>query len=186
MIYSLPYSVKIGDKIIPIRNKCDYRIVLDVIEALNDDKLDEQQKLQCALYIFYGNALNNISDYDEAVRQMMIIINGGEEDTEPTEESKKPLMNWEHDFAQLAPPIGRILGYDVRDPERFTHWYTFVGGYKEIGECTFSTIMSIRSKRSKGKKLEKWEEEFYKEHRKLIDLPQTLTKEEQDFLDSEW
>ena len=51
---------------------------------------------------------------------------------------------------------------------------------------TFSNIVSIRSKRMKGKKLEKWEEEFYRENRKMIDLPQKLSKEEQEFLGSDW
>ena len=56
----------------------------------------------------------------------------------------------------------------------------------EIGECSFSNIVSIRSKKQKGKKLDKWEEEFYREHKKEIDLPRKLTKEEMEWLDSDW
>ena len=164
-----------------IRNKCDFRVVLDVIEALNDEDLTEQEKIQCALYIFYGEELTKTSNYEEAVKQMFIVINGGEEETEQNE--KPRLMDWKHDFQQIAPPVSRVLGYDVRTPDRFTHWYTWLGGYMEIGECTFSNIVSIRSKRMKGKKLEKWEEEFYRENRKMIDLPRKLTKEEQEYLD---
>ena len=84
MNYSLPYSVNIDGEKINIRNKCDFRVVLDVIEALNDEDLTEQEKIQCALYIFYGEELTKISNYDEAVKQMFIIINGGEEETEQT------------------------------------------------------------------------------------------------------
>lgn len=184
MTYSLPYSVNIDGEKINIRNKCDFRVVLDVIEALNDEDLTEQEKIQCALYIFYGEELTKISNYEEAVKQMLIVVNGGEEEAEQTE--KPRLMDWKHDFQQIAPPVSRVLGYDIRTPDRLTHWYTWLGGYMEIGECTFSNIVSIRSKRMKGKKLEKWEEEFYRENRKMIDLPQKLTKEEQDFLDSDW
>lgn len=184
MNYSLPYSVNIDGEKINIRNKCDFRVVLDVIEALNDEDLTEQEKIQCALYIFYGEELTKISNYEEAVKQMLIVVNGGEEEAEQTE--KPRLMDWKHDFQQIAPPVSRVLGYDVRTPDRFTHWYTWLGGYMEIGECTFQNVVSIRSKRMKGKKLEKWEEEFYRENRKMIDLPQKLTKEEQDFLDSDW
>ena len=181
MNYSLPYSVNIDGEELKIRNKCDFRVVLDVIEALNDEDLTEQEKIQCALYIFYGEELTKISNYEEAVKQMFIVINGGEEETEQNE--KPRLMDWKHDFQQIAPPVSRVLGYDVRTPDRFTHWYTCLGCYFEIGECTFSNIVSIRSKRIKGKKLEKWEEEFYRENRKMIDLPRKLTKEEQEFLD---
>lgn len=187
MNYSLPYSVNIDGKELYIRNNCDFRVVLDVIEALNDEELTEQEKIQCALYIFYDDELTKTSNYEEAVKQMFIIINGGEEETEETEQTKKPrLMDWKHDFQQIAPPISRVLGYDVRTPEKFCHWWTFLGGYMEIGECQFSNIVSIRSKRMKGKKLEKWEEEFYRENRKMVDLPQKLSKEEQEFLDSDW
>jgi hypothetical protein len=91
-------------------------------------------------------------------------------------------MNWQHDFAQIAPPISRTLGYDPRTPDKFTHWWTFIGAYKEIGECTFSNVISIRNKRMKGKKLEKWEEEFYRENRKMIDLPYNLSPEDENFL----
>lgn len=184
MIYSLPYYVEIDGEQLNIRNNCDFRVVLDIIEVLNDDDLTEQEKIQCALFIFYGDELNKTSNYEEAIRQMFIIINGGEEETEQVE--KPRLMDWQHDFSQIAPPVSRVLGYDVRTPNKFTHWYSWLGGYMEIGECTFSNIVSIRSKRMKGKKLEKWEEEFYREHKKMIDLPQKLSREEQEFLDSDW
>ena len=184
MMYSLPYHVEIDGERYAIRDNCDFRMVLDVINALNDVDLTEQERMQCALFIFYGDEIQNIANVEEAVRQMMIVLNIGEEEHE---ESKKPsLMDWHHDFPILAPPISRTLGYDVRTPDKFTHWWTFVGAYMEIGECTFSNVVSIRTKRMKGKKLEEWEKEFYRDNKKMVDLPQKLTKEEQDFLDSDW
>ena len=120
------------------------------------------------------------------VKEMFKVINNGAEETEQNTSNKPQLMDWQHDFKQLAPPISRILGYDVRTPDKYTHWWTFLGGYMEIGECTFSNVVSIRSKKAKGKKLEKWEEEFYRENRKMIDLPLLLTTEEQELLDSDW
>ena len=55
MSWNLPISVEIDGTEYPIRNKCDYRVVLDVIKALNDEDLDMQYRIQCALFIFYGN-----------------------------------------------------------------------------------------------------------------------------------
>lgn len=184
MIWDLPIAVEINGRQQPIRNKCDYRVVLDVICALNDNELTDEEKVKCALFIFYED-ISQIDDFDTAIKEMFRIINGGEEQEE-NHEQKPQLMDWEHDFPQLAPPISRVLGYDVRTPDKFTHWYSFLGGYQEIGECAFATLVSIRSKRAKGKKLEKWEQEFYQEHRKMVDLPKKLTQEEQDFLDSDW
>ena len=184
MMWDLPIAVEINGKNHPIRNKCDYRVVLDVICALDDNELTDEEKVKCALFIFYED-ISAIDDFDTAIKEMFRIINGGEEQEE-NQEQKPQLMGWEHDFPQLAPPISRVLGYDVRTPDKYTHWYSFLGGYMEIGECTFSTIVSIRSKRAKGKKLDKWEEEYIREHRKMVELPRKLTAEEQEFLDSDW
>jgi len=40
-------------------------------------------------------------------------------------------------------------------------------------------VINIRQKKNKRKKLEKHEEEFYRENRSLIDIKTQLTKEEQ-------
>lgn len=184
MTWDLPYSVEIGGESHPIRNKCDYRVVLDVICALNDNDLTDEEKVKCALIIFYED-VSKITDFEAALKAMYRIVSGGEDDGQ-TNNNNQPLMDWQHDFPQLAPPISRVLGYDVRTPERYTHWYTFLGGYMEIGECTFSTIVSIRAKRAKGQKLDKWELDYLREHRKMVELPQKLTAEEEELLNSAW
>lgn len=182
MIWSLPISVEIDRTEYAIRNKCDYRVILDVISALNDEEIDMQHRLECALFIFYED-LTGLKDFQAAVIEMMKIINLGNEVKE--EEQKPRFMEWEHDFAQLAPPISRVLGYSVRDTNHYTHWYDFIGAYMEIGECAFATIISIRNKRLKCKKLEKWEQDFYTENRKMIDLPLNLTEDEREWLNSD-
>lgn len=183
-MWSLPISVEIDGTEFEIRNKCDYRVVLDVIEVLKDNQLTQEEKIKCSLFIFY-NDFTKIKNLEKAFKEMLKIISLGEEDNED-EPQKKPIMDWNHDFRYLAPPISRVLGYSVRDEKNYTHYYDFIGAYMEIGECTFSTIVSIRSKLRKGKKLDKGEQEFYKENKKIVDLPQNLTEEEQEWLDSDW
>ena len=63
MMWDLPVSVEINGKIHAIRNKCDYRVVLDVISALNDNELTEEEKIKCALIIFYENIIDNAKVY---------------------------------------------------------------------------------------------------------------------------
>lgn len=183
--WDLPLFVEIDGVKYAIRNKCDYRVVLDVIEALNDEDLDMESRLRCALFIFYEN-ISECKDITTAIDKMMEIINNGEKDNDEESSSKPRLMDWQHDFSMIAPPVSRVLGYSVRDTNNYTHWYDFLGAYMEIGECAFANVVSIRSKRQKGKKLEKHEQEFYKENRKKIDLPFKLTTEDREFLDSDW
>lgn len=194
MMWGLPISVEIDGKEYAIRNKCDYRVVLDVIKALNDEDLDMQYRIHCALFIFYGNdeldtkekvlkAFRTKENTQIAIDEMTKIISLGEE---KEQDDKPPIMDWEHDFSHIAPPINRVLGYSVRDDNNYTHWYDFIGAYHEIGECSWANIVSVRSKKMKGKPLDKWEREFYNENRKLIDLPHKLTDEEKEWLDSDW
>ena len=183
MMWDLPIAVEINGKSHPIRNKCDYRVVLDVICALNDNELTDEEKIKCALFIFYED-ISKIDDFETAIKEMFCIINGGEVE-EQANDNKPKLMDWEHDFPVLVAPINRVLGFEIRSVD-YLHWMSLLSAYMEIGECTFSTIVSIRSKRAKGKKLDKWEEEYIREHRKMVELPQKLTAEEKELLNSEW
>lgn len=184
MQWELPKSVEINGINHKIRNDCDYRVVLDTISALNDDELSDEDKIECALFIFYDD-IDKIEDIKTALFEMFKIINCGEEiDLNETQEPK--IMDWEHDFKNIAPPISRTLGYSVRDSDHYTHWYDFIGAYMEIGDCYFAQIISLRNKQQKGKKLESYEREFYKENKKDIDLPIKLSTEEQEWLNSDW
>ena len=195
--WDLPKTVEIYGKEYKIRNQCDYRVVLDVISALNDKELDEESQIKCALFIFYDDLsyLENLIEqgkyeaYQSIIKalceEMMKIINIGEM-PDKDEPSKPKTMDWEHDFNNVMPPINRVLGYSVRDENNYTHWWDFIGAYMEIGDCYFAQIVSIRSKIRKGKKLDEQNRQFYKEHKKEIDLPNTLTAEEQEWLESDW
>ena len=60
------------------------------------------------------------------------------------------------------------------------HWWTFIGYFDEIGEGTFSQVLSIRQKRAKGKKLEKWEQEFLKNNRSMVILKHQMSDEQKE------
>lgn len=167
-----------------IRNDCDYRIVLDVINALNDSELDEQNRLQCALFIFYDD-LSGCADIETAAKEMMKIINCGEE-IDKKEPEKPKIMDWEKDFKNIAAPISKALGYSVRDEKNYTHWYDFIGAYYEIGECYWSQVMNIRKKRQEGRPLDETDRKFYREHKKDIDLPMEMSDDEREWLNEDW
>ena len=126
--------------------------------------------------------LGSKENIQTAINEMTSIIGIGNENNE----NKPSLMNWQQDFQNIAAPVSRILGYSVRNPDNYTHWYDFIGAYQEIGDCYWANVISIRLKRNKGKKLEKWEQEFYREHRKDIEIQENLTEDEKEWLSSDW
>lgn len=176
----LPTEITINDKIYPINQKGDYGVILDILAVLEDKELQDSEKAYTALLIFYDFNLPKRQDELEiALKEMMSFINCGDDvKDDPSNNNKRPLMNWNKDFPLLIAPINRVLGYDIREKE-CVHWWTIVSAYMEIGECTFQTIVNIRSKKQRGKKLEKWEEEFYRDNRDKIDLPINFSAEEE-------
>lgn len=176
MTYELPTSVTVNGREYAIRS--DYRAVLDIISALSDPELDNENKALETLDCFYpGFADMPISDYAEALKQCFLFISSGEEPNCGKQQPK--LMDWNQDFGLIVGPVNRIIGREIRALE-YLHWYTFLAAYQEIGDCTFAQVVSIRRKKLKGKKLDASEREFYQQNRKLVDFKRAYTAAENE------
>ncbi|MBQ9428618.1 MAG: hypothetical protein IJU41_03630 [Clostridia bacterium] len=176
MNYELPIDIKIDGEAYSIRKGGDYRVILDVIAALTDPDLDDSEKAIAGLTIFYEQIPK---DPRKALEEMMRFVNCGEE---VKSKPQPKLMDWEQDFPLVVAPINRILGTEIRSLP-YLHWWSFISAYMEIGECTFSTVVGIRQKQKKGKKLEKWEQEYLRDHADLVKLKAKVSADEQAFLD---
>lgn len=184
MIYALPKSVVIGGRDFPIRY--DYRVILNIFEAMNDPELTDQERALAVLQMFYVD-FDAIEDYEAAIRECFWFINGGK--YEESSKKKPRLVAWEQDFPYIAAPINRVLGYEIRaveyDPETNTgglHWWTFLSAYMEIGDCLFAQVVGIRSKKARGKKLDASDQEFYRRNRDLVDIKARYTEAEEELL----
>ena len=177
MTYELPEALEVNGKSYSIRT--DYRAILTVLEAMNDPDLKDEEKALVAFQIIYEDFEDiPVNDYEEAFKKLMWFIDNGE-DTSDKPSSKAKMLDFEQDAKILIPAVNRVAGCEVRSLE-YLHWWTFVGYYMEVGECTFSTVMGIRSKRAKGKKLEKWEEEFFAANKDLVLIKRKETAEEKE------
>ncbi|MBQ2785866.1 MAG: hypothetical protein IJF02_05135 [Oscillospiraceae bacterium] len=179
MIYDLPTSLTVCGEVYEIRS--DYRAVLDVIAALNDAELSNQERLLVALFIFYPEFDNMPPEHcRDAIRQCFWFINGGKDGDDDQTGSPK-LMDWEQDFPHIVGAINRVMGREIRK-DADLHWWTFLGAYMEIGDCTFAQIVRIRDARARGKKLDKQDQEWYAKNRHLVDLKTHYTEAESDLL----
>ena len=178
--WDLPSSLSIGGEDFSIRT--DFRAILDILAAYSDPDLEDDEKMLVCLSILYVDFEKIPQEhYEEAMKKAIEFIDMGQtHDDKPSPR----LMDWEHDAAVIIPEVNKNLGYEVRTSKE-THWWTFLGAYMGIGDGLYSNIINIRQKRSKGKKLEKYEQEYYRENKKLIDLPAHLTEEQQKASDDE-
>lgn len=178
VIWALPKSVDVNGTEYAIRS--DFRAVLDILTALSDSELSNQDKAETALEIFYPDFDDMpFSDYEDALRQCYRFIDRWQT---PKEQKKQPvLMSWEQDFNMIIAPVNRIAGCEVR-AIGYCHWWTFLSWYSEIGDCLFAQVVRIRDKKARGKALDKQDREFYKRNRDIIDLKTTYTDEENEIL----
>lgn len=173
MIGELPTSINVGGKDEPIRT--DYRDILNIFSAFNDEDLSKKEKLLVCLRIFYVNIDDiDIELYEEAYDKAVIFMDQGRESNDIPEPK---LMDWEQDGCLIFPAVNKVAGMEVRSCE-YMHWWTFIGYYMGIGESVFSEVINIRTKNQKHKKLEENEKEFYSKNKDLVDLKIRYSKEE--------
>lgn len=175
MIGRLPTTLEVAGKKMEIRT--DFRDILVIMQAFNDPELLPEEKYEVMLEILFMTPEEiPESAYPEAVRQALWFLDCGQE-----ADDKKPsrkVMDWEQDEPILFPAINKVAGREVRAVE-YMHWWTFMGYFMEIDDGTFSMVLGIRQKRAGGKKLEKWEQDFYRNNKTLCDLKTKYTSEEQ-------
>lgn len=171
--WELPTTLQVGE--IDWKIRTDYRAILDIMKYFSDPEYEADEKWEICLDILYEDYVNMpIHLKDEAAKKAVEFIDMGIKD----DGRRKPhTMEWEQDAAVIIPSVNRVMGCEIRALP-YMHWWTFLGAYMEIGESLFSYIVNIRQKKAKNKKLEKREQEFYRENKELIELQKKYTEEE--------
>ena len=122
-------------------------------------------------------------DIDPDFRQVLRILEAMEDpDLTDGEKATVCLVNlyvdWTQDAPLILPAVNRAAGFEVRSAD-FLHWWTFLGYFMEIKDSVYSTVLSLRGKKARHKKLEKSEQEFWNENIGICRLKPKLTAEEQ-------
>lgn len=169
----LPTALTVGGKDYPIRS--DYRVILNIIEAFNDPELTDREKCYVCLKCLYEDvtAIPN-ADMQEAVEKAYWFVGGGDI---PKSTLNIKTIDWGHDEHIIFPALSKVAGYEVRTVPNL-HWWVLIGLFNEIGDGMLAQVVSIRTRLARGKKLDKFEREFYRHNRRLIDL-NSLTDEEE-------
>jgi len=155
---------------------------------MNDVELTDEDKAYGLIEMLYIDDVKR-EDLEEALKQALWFINGGK--IEESQKKSPKLLDWEQDYQFIVQAVNKTLGYESRaipfnpnDSTSGVHWWTWLGGFNEIGDCMFSQIVNIRNKKARGKKLNEAEQEFYKNSKELIDLRQKFSQAEEETLDA--
>lgn len=172
MIFDLPTALEFGGRTWAINT--DYRDVLRILTAFEDPNLTDEEKAYICLHNLYPDLKDIPPDLIQAAFDAAVgFIDQGRHDDGPSPRT----MDWAQDATLIFPAVNRAAGFEVRAAE-YIHWWTFVGYFLEITNSTYSTVLGLRSKRARGKKLEKHEQEFWNLNKSVCVLKPKYTDEE--------
>lgn len=168
--WQLPETARIGG--VEYEISSDYREVLRIVQVLNDPDMPEYIRWRTAIDLFYEGEIPGEFE-QEAMEYLASFISYGEIDTKPGPQ----LLDWEQDARAIVADVNKVSGKEIRELP-YLHWWTFLSYFFAIGEGQLSTVISIRDKLRRGKKLESWEQEFYRENKSRVDLKKKYSAEE--------
>ena len=175
-MYELPTTITVKDRQFNITNAGDFRMVLDCFSALQDEEMSEDYRVLACLLIFYNEfideenhqrveidsleVLEDIRDYlPDLTKEMFKFMNCGQNES-PGANQGVALVDWEQDSMMICSAINKVVNQEIRALP-YLHWWTFLGYYLAIDDkSVLATVVSIRDKIARHKKLEKWETEF--------------------------
>lgn len=170
-LWDLPESAEIGGVEYPIN--ADYRDILEIMGYLENPDDPEFLRWQIALALFYESKIP-LEHQQEAMEYLAQFITCGQQEDKPAPK----LIDWEQDAQPIIADVNKVAGTEIRALP-FLHWWTFLAWFNAIGEGQLSMLVTIRDKLRRCKKLEKHEEEYYRQNRSRVDLKRRYSAEEE-------
>ena len=172
MIFDLPTALEVGGRTWDIAT--DFRDILRILTAFEDPDLTEEERATILLYNLYVDLEEMPREcLQEAFDKAIEFIDAGHND----DKDGPRTMDWEQDAPLIFPAVNRAAGFEVRSCA-YLHWWTFVGLFMEIRDTTYATVLGLRQKKARGKKLEKHEQEFWRQNKRICVIRRRETEAE--------
>ncbi len=179
-MFTLPDTVTVSGREYPVRT--DFRVILEIFVMLDDPDLTDEDKTEALLRMFYVNR-PPAEKAEEAIKAFSEFADPRNAGRTAAKASSR-FLDWSQDFDLMIAPINHILGFECRAVE-YLHWRTFLSAYLEIPpESVFARVLRIREKLRTGKKLEKYERQWYNKNRELVHLKPKFSRDEEEIISS--
>ena len=173
MIFDLPTTLSV--KGVEYAINTDYRDVLRTLTAFEDPDLSDEEKAYIVLHNTYVDMAAIPRDkLQEALDAALRFIDLGKD---PDEVNGPRTMDWTQDAPLIFPAVNRAAGMEVRSVA-YMHWWTFMGFFMEIRDTTYATVLGLRGKKARGKKLEKDDQDFWRHNKALCELKKKYNEAE--------
>ena len=171
-LYRLPEQVSLGGKTYDLNT--DFRQILKIFRCFADESLPEVLRWQVALRLFYRQPVAQ-AQQQAAMEYLADFIRCGAQET-----PGKPLFSWEADAGAIIAGVNQAAHQEIRALP-YVHWWTFLSWFHAMPPGQLSTVVTIRDKLRRGKKLEPWEKDFYRENKAQVDMkpPETAAERQE-------
>lgn len=120
--------------------RTDFRIGIQISEALNDVNLAEPEKMITAMGLLYGAGVP--SDIQLASEGLRWFMSGGQPGEDNVPDGKPPTLDFEQDNRFIYSAFRARYGIDLTR-ERM-HWFAFLAMLSDLGGCSLSDIIGVR------------------------------------------
>ncbi len=160
--------------------RTDYRIGIQISQALADEELNPYERLEIAFNLLFGNGP---PDYKTAYEALQWFMRCGADSTERSEDQEESdgiaYYSFEYDASRLYSGFRRMYGIDI-DREHM-HWFRFVAMMADLGECAFTQVVGYRSADTSG--MDKKTRAAYNKMKRRFALPQPESEDEKEFME---
>lgn len=161
--------------------RTDYRIGIQISQALDDGELEPGERLGAALILLYGEGVP--ANLETALAGLQWFLNGGTENgntgTESEQDDGIRYFSFDYDAGRLYSGFRRAYGMEL-DRARL-HWFQFRALMADLGECAFTQVLDFRS--ADLSKMDKERKKLYLQMRCKYALPQPESEESREFME---
>lgn len=130
--------------------RTDFRIGIQICMCLEDQELDEYERVAVALELLFGKG---IPDVETAMKALGWYMCGGilpekkkrVEDEEDDEKEAEQSFDFEVDSGRIMTAFLRAYNIDLTRENM--HWFRFLALLGDVGECAFTNVINIRTKK---------------------------------------
>ena len=160
--------------------RTDYRIGIQIAEALEDEALQPYERLGIAFSLLYGEGQ---PPADTAYKGLAWFLSGGVEsegkaDDAGNESDGIRYFSFDHDASRLYSGFRRAYGVDL-DRESM-HWFRFLALLGDLGKCAFTQVLEYRT--ADLSKMDKETRRAYIAMRRKFALPRPESQEAKEFM----
>lgn len=179
-ILKLPSSLEVQG--VQLAINADWRPCVNIMRMFERQDLTDSEKILCTVEILYVDEVPDSMVADAAEQAIWFLNMGDFDETGGQGNGCGRLFSWEQDLRFIISAVEHATHKQIRSME-FYHWWEFMSGFYEIGECVFSTLVHQRKQKRTGKQT-KADREWWAENKDIAELKVELTKDEQEVLNA--